>query len=99
MVASRAPTSFTEKEYLALEAVAETKHELVAGQILAMAGAELDHNQICTNVKPALAAALGQRPCRVVGSDQRVKVEATAEYFYPDVVVVCGEPSLVEPNP
>jgi Uma2 family endonuclease len=99
MVASRAPTIFTEREYLALEAVAETRHEFVGGQIVAMAGAELDHNQLCTNIRSALGAAFGQRPCRVVGADQRVKVAATGEYFYPDAVVVCAEPRLVDPPP
>lgn len=99
MVAAGAATTFTEREYLALEAVAEIRHEFVAGQIVGMAGAELDHNQICTNVTTALVASIGERPCRVIGSDQRVKVEATSEYIYPDVVVVCGEPKLVEPSP
>lgn len=99
MVAAGAATTFTEREYLALEAVAEIRHEFVAGQIVGMAGAELEHNQVCTNVTTALVASLGERPCRVLGSDQRVKVEATSEYFYPDVVVVCGEPKLVGPSP
>ena len=43
-------TLFTEREYLALESVAELRHEFVGGQILGMAGAELEHNQVCTNV-------------------------------------------------
>jgi len=33
-------TRFTAKEYLALEAVAEIRHEFTGGQIVAMAGAE-----------------------------------------------------------
>jgi Uma2 family endonuclease len=99
MVASRLPTAFTEREYLALEAVAEVRHEFVDGQIIGMAGAELDHNQICQNVRLALGAALAGRPCRIVGADQRVKVESSSEYFYPDVIVVCGEPQLLDPSP
>jgi Uma2 family endonuclease len=99
MVGASLQAAFTEREYLALEAVAEMRHEFVAGSIVAMAGGELDHNQICTNVKTELVRALGDRPCRVVGSDQRVKVEATGEYFYPDALVVCREPNLVEPKP
>jgi Uma2 family endonuclease len=99
MVASRSATTFTEPEYLALEAVAEVRHEFVGGQILAMAGAELDHNQICENMRAAFRDAFAKRPCRIIGADQRVKVEATSEYFYPDVVVLGGEPKLVDPNP
>jgi Uma2 family endonuclease len=92
-------TRFTAKEYLALEAVAEIRHEFTGGQIVAMAGAELAHNQITHNLHSELTAALGDRPCHIVGSDQRVYVEATGEYFYPDVLVTGLEPRLVDPKP
>lgn len=90
---------FTVKEYLALEAVAETKHEFFGGYIVAMAGAEYEHNQVAQNVRTELTRALAERPCDIVGSDQRVLVEALGEYFYPDVVVTCLEPILVDPKP
>lgn len=90
---------FTAKEYLALEAVAETRHEYFGGYIVAMAGAEFEHNQIAQNVRTELTYALADRPCDIVGSDQRVLVEAVGEYFYPDVVVTRLEPTLVDPKP
>ena len=95
----RNPGRFTEAEYLALEAVAETRHEYIGGDIIGMAGAELDHNQIAENVKRALGNALEGRGCRVLGSDQRVKVQATGEYFYPDAVITCLTPELTGPAP
>jgi len=98
MVAPRA-SRFTIKEYLALEAVAEIKHEYFGGDIVAMAGAEFEHNQITQNVRTELANGLVDRPCDVIGGDQRVLVEALGEYFYPDVLVTCLEPKLVEPKP
>jgi len=70
MVASLEPTTFTEREYLALEEVAQTKHEFVRGLILARAGAELAHNQVASNIAFELSRALGDRPCRVLGSNQ-----------------------------
>ncbi len=97
-IASR-PPRFTEQEYLALEAVAETRHEYIGGDIIGMAGAELEHNQIAQNVRLTLGNALNGMPCRVLGSDQRVKVESVSEYFYPDVVVTCLDPQLVGPAP
>lgn len=90
---------FTAKEYLALEAVADTRHEYFGGDIVAMAGAEFEHNQIVQNVRTELTAALANRPCDIIGSDQRVLAEALSEYFYPDVIVTCLEPKLVEPRP
>ena len=92
-------TRFTMKEYLALEAVAEIRHEFTGGQIVAMAGAEFEHNQIAQNVRSELTAALADRPCHIVGSDQRVYVEAVGEYFYPDILVTCLEPRLIDPKP
>jgi Uma2 family endonuclease len=90
---------FTVKEYLALEAVAETRHEFTGGQIVAMAGAELAHNQVVQNVRAELATQLGEKRCRILGGDQRVKVEELDEYFYPDVLVTFLEPQLIDPRP
>lgn len=90
---------FTVREYLALEAVAEVKHEYIGGDIVAMAGAEPEHNLIAGNVRDALARARSAHPCRIFASDQRVFVEATAEYFYPDVVMTCVEPVYLDPRP
>lgn len=98
MVASHAPR-FTTEEYLALEGVAKTKHEYFGGDIVAMAGAELEHNQIAENVRAELRSALEGRPCRILGSDQRVLAESLGEYFYPDLVITCLDPVVVEPRP
>lgn len=98
MVASYSPV-FTIKEYLALEGVAEVKHEYCGGRILAMAGAEPEHNLIAKNVQTELDNALSSRPCWTLGSDQRVLVEAIGEYFYPDLSATCLEPEFVEPSP
>ncbi len=93
------PSRFTAKENLALESVAETKHEYFGGYIVAMADAEPEHNQIAENVRAELRSGLGDRPCRILGSDQRVLVESLGEYFYPDVLVTCLDPVFVDPKP
>lgn len=90
---------FTVTEYLALEAVAEIKHEYIGGDIVGMAGAEPEHNLIAGNVRDALASAPSGRPCRIFTSDQRLFVEAVGEYFYPDVVLTCVEPVYVDTKP
>jgi Uma2 family endonuclease len=98
-IIAMAASRFTVKEYLALEAIADTKHELFGGYIVAMAGAEPEHSQIAQNVRAELTNALADRPCRILGSDQRVLVETIGEYFYPDVVVTCLEARFVDPKP
>jgi Uma2 family endonuclease len=106
-VSSPVPTRFSEVEYLALEGASDRKHELVEGQILAMAGAKPPHNMIAANVTAALVPLARLRGCVTMTSDQRVHVPPTGLYAYPDVTVVCGErrygkggdpPSLLNPT-
>ena len=84
--------TWTEDEYLALEAESDEKHELVNGEIIAMAGGSPAHNTIAMNVGSELRALIKSkgRPCRVLSSDQRVNVNDTGLYTYPDVTVLCG---------
>lgn len=89
----------TEAEYLVFEATSFEKHHFVNGELIAMAGARIEHNHTVMNVTRVLLGALGAGPCRVVGSDQRVHVEATGIYVYPDLAVWCGAPQIVGPNP
>ncbi len=87
-----AQTYLTPEEYLAFERKATTKHEYVNGQIVAMSGASFAHNFITANIAIHLGIQLMNGECRVATSDMRVKVTEIDSYFYPDVVVVCGEP-------
>ena len=87
-------TRFTEPEYLALAEASEEKLEYVNGEVLSMAGGSLAHNQLAMNTAGALWGALRGKPCRPLGSDQRVHVPATGLWVYPDVLVVCGKPDL-----
>lgn len=84
--------TFTAKQYLELESRAETKSELVNGEIYAMAGAKPRHNALTMNISTALNGRLRARgsPCIVFNSDQRVYCEATNMFTYPDVSVACG---------
>ena len=79
----------TEDEYLSHELRSEAKHELIHGVIVAMAGASREHNAIAGNVVRVLGALLKDRRCLVFPSDQRVHVEATGLFTYPDVSVAC----------
>jgi Uma2 family endonuclease len=82
---------YTEDEYVALEHCAETKSELVNGEIYAMSGAKPRHNKIAGNLFFALEVRLGARgsPCLVFNGDQRLRSEATGMNTYADASVVC----------
>ena len=57
-----------------------------------MSGASFAHNFLTMNVANQLYNQLIGGECRVAASDMRVKAPETESYFYPDVIVVCGEP-------
>ena len=93
MAPMAAPTYLTPEAYLELERKATTKNEYVNGEILAMAGASFVHNFITLDTSTYLNNQLMDGECQVAGTgDLRVKVSRTESYFYPDIVVVCGEP-------
>ncbi len=92
---SAVPQSYlSPTEYLAIERAATTKSEYFNGQMWAMAGGLEPHNLISANVIGELHTQFKGRPCRAYGSDQRIKVEATGLYTYPDASALCGKPGL-----
>ena len=84
----------TPAEYLAFERESETKHEYVAGETTAMAGASRRHNLIVSRTVTSLNNSLAARPCEVYASDMRVKIGSLGIYTYPDIAAVCEEPML-----
>ena len=89
-MATAALNRYTPEEYLALERHAEFRSEYIDGRIIAMSpGAKRPHNLIVTAVSYELQGHLRGGPCEVYTSTQRVKVSASADYFYPDIVVSC----------
>ena len=79
-------------QYLAIENAAEFRSEFFDGEMFAMAGASPGHNTIRENLGGELYARIKGGRCRSYSVDQRVKVERTGLYTYPDILVVCGTP-------
>ena len=80
----------THADYCAAECEAAIKHEYLAGEVFAMTGGTLEHSRLATEVGYLLRGALEGRPCRVLSSDARVRIEAVDVDTYPDLSVVCG---------
>ena len=79
------------EEYLAREENAVYKSEYRDGEIIALAGASLNHNQITINLTTDLAQRLKTRPCRIFSNDVRLYIAKSRLYTYPDVMIVCGK--------
>lgn len=90
MAESRAssPKLLSYEEYLAAETRSQVRHEYVAGELYAFAGANLRHNLIATNIVVRLFSLSRGTSCRVVSHDQMVRVAQDVVY-YPDVLMVC----------
>ncbi|MFB2893589.1 Uma2 family endonuclease [Aerosakkonemataceae cyanobacterium BLCC-F50] len=84
----------TAEEYLKWESQQEFRHEYVDGEILAMTGGTIPHNDIALSFYRALYPHLRQRGCRVNVSDVKVQANQNSRYFYPDLVVTCDPEDL-----
>jgi Uma2 family endonuclease len=82
------------KEYLKREERASVRHEYVDGRLFAMTGATKRHNIITSNLQAMLQSRLKGSSCYAYSIDVKVKVESTNSFYYPDVVVSCGDKDL-----
>lgn len=87
-----AQTYLTPEEYLTWERKQPFKSEYHNGQIIAMSGASRSHNRITVDITIQLGNQLMESDCEVFASEMRVRTSPEVSYFYPDVIVVCGEP-------
>ena len=85
----------TPEEYLAREREADFKSEYISGEMVAMSGASNRHETIVVNLTRELSNALRGAPCKPKGGNLRVRVRS-ANYLYPDLTVVCGEPRFAD---
>ncbi len=85
----------TTEEYLAGELIADERHEYVGGVVYAMSGTTSGHGRIVGNIARALGTQLRGRRCEAFSTDFKVgiRTERAQFYYYPDVVVDCGNPS------
>jgi Uma2 family endonuclease len=85
------PRRATYADYLAAEQSSESRHELIDGVIVAMAGGSDEHNAIAGR----FAVLFGSRlppGCLYYTPDQRFWIAATARGRYSDGSIICGKP-------
>ncbi len=89
MIANPSPI-LTIEEYFAWEQQQEIRYEYLEGELIAMTGGTIPHNDIAINLLMALRPQIRSANCRINMADVKVRVSPTA-YFYPDLVVSCDE--------
>ena len=94
MTANPRRSSVDFEEYLRFEREADQRHELIDGEIVAMAGATRRHNLLCGRLHDAIRGPLGDGPCILERSAQRFGVLAANKGwvgYYPDLAVYCSD--------
>ncbi len=86
----------TAAEFLAWDAGQTLRHEFVRGEVFAMAGGEDRNDTVAGNLYIALRQHLRGTPCRVYGSDVKLRVDAADCFFYPDLMVTCSTADLAD---
>jgi Uma2 family endonuclease len=89
MSQARAHSPIKEADYLRQEEAATGKHELVDGEVYAMAGASERHNRIALNIAFHLRSASRGKICRAFMADMKLRLAGGATYYYPDAMLVC----------
>jgi Uma2 family endonuclease len=90
---------YTAEEYLALEEKSLEKHEFYQGEIFAMAGASIEHNQVVKNTLFTIEEHLRKtNTCQIFPSDLKIHSLGNSLYTYPDLSIICGEIERLENN-
>jgi Uma2 family endonuclease len=84
-------TPLTHEAYFQLEQCEDQRYEYLAGEVFAMAGGSESHALIAANTIGAMIMALRGRPCRVYGSDMKLRLDRLDKFCYPDLMVLCEQ--------
>jgi Uma2 family endonuclease len=91
MGASASTRHYTLEDYLGVEEMSGVRHELLDGQIFAMAGGTPEHAALAAAILVVFGNQLRGKDCRPYSADLRVRVLATGLATYPDAAVICGD--------
>jgi Uma2 family endonuclease len=86
----------SQEDYLLMERASQEKHAYYKGEVSAMSGASIPHNEIFHNVYSSLCAHLKGKGCKPYGSDLRIHIPLNTLYTYPDISIVCGKPETTD---
>ncbi|MGD1911936.1 MAG: Uma2 family endonuclease [Rivularia sp. (in: cyanobacteria)] len=81
----------TPQEYLDWEEQQQLKYEYINGEVVAMTGGTIPHNDIALNLASALKNPLRGKGCKVQMADAKLGVSENGPFHYPDVMVSCDE--------
>ncbi|MBD2775318.1 Uma2 family endonuclease [Iningainema tapete] len=94
MIANPQFRKMTVEEYLDWEPQQDCRYEYVNGEVFAMTGGTIPHNDIALNLYRTLYPHLRSQGCRINVADVKVQLSTNSPYYYPDVIVSCDRRDL-----
>ena len=89
MIATVEQQHLTPDEYLKWEAQQEGRYEYLNGEVYAMTGGTLAHNDVALNLFSTLRVHTRARGCRMNAIDAKTQIAEQGPFFYPDLLVSC----------
>jgi Uma2 family endonuclease len=81
----------TPQDYLDWEEQQSIKYEYIDGEVFAMTGGTIPHNDLAVNLTTALKNHRRGKGCKVSMADAKVGISERGPFHYPDVMVTCDE--------
>jgi Uma2 family endonuclease len=94
MIATPQPCQMSVEAYLDWEPQQEIRYEYINGEVYAMTGGTIPHNDIAINLLSAVLPQIRAQGCRVNMADVKLQVDASGLYYYPDLIVSCDSRDL-----
>lgn len=91
MIANPSFPRMTPQEYLVWEEAQPLRYEYLNGEVVAMTGGTIPHNQVAVNLSAVLKAHVRGKGCKVLTSDAKVAVSESGPFHYADVSVTCDD--------
>lgn len=77
------------EEYFEMEKHSEIRHEYYDGEVFAMAGTSLNHNEIIQNIAGVLRPIFRPKGCEILLQSVKLEVIKHFYYPYPDLMLTC----------
>jgi Uma2 family endonuclease len=91
MIAHPSFPRMTPQEYLLWEEAQPLRYEYLNGEVVAMSGGTIPHNQVAVNLSALLKSHLRGKGCKVLTSDAKIAVSEHGPFYYADLSVTCDD--------
>jgi Uma2 family endonuclease len=85
-------------EYIRIDETGTERHEYYYGNLIAMPGETLLHNEICIQLLTLLKSLLRKSGYKIYIENVKVNIEGEDVYVYPDIVVIKEQPKANLPH-